>query len=170
MSCATERVVFDDATAFDVRAVAARMRAKDYEEIICQTPCQDRIALAEFMPMALQSCFNRVARLDDVPVVILSWGPVLPGVWRIGMFATDEFPRVSKAVTRYVAKVLAPTLLEAGAHRIECLSIAGYDEVHDWLRYLGMTEEGPVRKLGRNREDFVMFSWVEGDGWGRKDR
>ena len=47
----------------------------------------------------------------------------------------------------------------AGVHRIQAVSLAGYDKTHQWLGTLGLQPEtGPLKGYGRHGEDFIQFA------------
>ena len=83
-----------------------------------------------------------------------------PGVWNLGMFATDNFQSIGVYLTKRIIRDIIPALDRAKAHRVEAYSIDGYDEVHEWLRFLGLEEECTLAGYGKNREDFKVFSYV----------
>ena len=58
-------------------------------------------------------------------------------------------------------KDLFPRYFAAGVHRIQATSLDGYDEVHRWLRALGLEREAVLPAFGRNGEDFVQFAKVK---------
>ena len=85
------------------------------------------------------------------------------------MFATDSFQNVGSFLTKRIIRDIIPALDNGGAHRVECQSIVGYDQVHAWLEFLGLREECLLKGFGKNGEDFKTFSWVRDEaghyGW-----
>ena len=153
---------FWDAQPEDIRHVAANMRDKDYEEISCLSWAESREELAEFLVNAYEGCQNVyvVGTDEDGPIAIVVYMPMRKGVWSLGMFATDKFKKVGLFLTKRIIRDIIPALDNANAHRVEAQSIDGYDEVHAWLRFLGLREECTLSGLGRNGEDFKVFSFV----------
>lgn len=149
----------------DVYHVAANMRERDYEEISCLTFAQDREELANYLAASYSSCENVYAcgTTKDGPIAILSYIPTRPGVWSLGLFATDSFQKVGKFLTKRIIRDIIPALDKANAHRVEAQSIEGYDEVHRWLEFLGLKEENTLPGFGRNGETFKTFSFVRSD-------
>lgn len=152
-----------------VYAVSKNMRERDFEEMIAVSFTGNREELASELariygglPMAV--CFG----IEDRPVCILSALVLHPGVWSIGLWATDEFQKVGHFVTRWALKRYFPALRAAGMHRLECKSIVGYNEIHDWLRYLGFLEGNIEKMFGKNGEDFITFYWHDGLPIGKK--
>ena len=86
--------------------------------------------------------------------------PQRKGVWSLGLFATDDFLKVGAFLTKRIIRDIIPSLDQANAHRVEAHSIDGYEEVHNWLRFLGLDEETTIHGMGRNGEDFKVFSYV----------
>lgn len=141
-----------------IRFVLDRARAADRRELAATMTDQP----AETLPTQIaQSCrFGMVAGAEDgEPVAVVAAAELWPGVWQVGMFATDRWHEVALPVTRWIRRALIPALIEAGAHRAHCYSLADRPASEDWLRHLGAQDEGLLRGFGRNREDFVLFAW-----------
>ncbi len=97
---------------------------------------------------------------EDGPIAIICYLPQRKGVWSLGLFATDDFLKVGAFLTKRIIRDIIPSLDQANAHRVEAHSIDGYEEVHNWLRFLGLDEETTIHGMGRNGEDFKVFSYV----------
>ncbi len=157
---ATPELVYD---------VSLRMRERDLEEIlaVCWESNREELAhgLAKRygnMPMCV--CFGQ----DDQPICIMSAIAIHPGVWSMGLWATDDFPKIGRFITRWALQHFFPALQKAGLHRLECKSIIGYSEVHEWLRYLGFHEGNAEKMYGKGGEDFITFYWHEGAPIGKR--
>lgn len=146
----------------DALYVAQRMRAADAREIWATRWNEDPHELARdavaCAPVAWTACKGHV------PVACIGAGPLHPGVWRVWMYATDDFPSVGMKVTKFARRVMIPALLHAGAHRAECLSIDGHDQAHRWLEALGAAREATLGGYGRDGEDFHLYAWRRGHG------
>lgn len=145
-----------------IRFVLDRVRADDRREIEATMPVRP----AETLPMQIaRACrFGLVAAADDgEPVAVVAAAEVWPGVWQVGMFATDRWSCVAHPVTRWIRRALMPALLDAGAHRAHCYALADRPASEDWLRHLGAQDEGFLRGFGRNGEDFVIYAWSKND-------
>lgn len=157
---ATPELVYD---------VSLNMRERDLKEILAVCWESDRESLAKGLagrygtaPMCV--VFGR----DESPICVLSAVCAHPGVWSIGLWATDQFDVIGRYVTRWALRYFFPALKLSGLHRLECKSIIGYDEVHEWLRFLGMHEGNVEKMYGKNGEDFVTFYWHEGAPIGKR--
>jgi hypothetical protein len=140
-----------------VACVARNMRARDREEIFATRWDDDADAVArETVALARLGC---VAWNGDAPVAVASAIPLWPGVWSIGLYATDAWPRVARAVTRWIART-TPALIAAGGHRAECRSLASHATAHRWLERLGAVREAVLPDCGRNRETFYLYAWT----------
>tara|TARA_R110000803_G_scaffold87023_1_gene153602 strand:- start:2958 stop:3464 length:507 start_codon:yes stop_codon:yes gene_type:complete len=144
----------------DIFTVAQKMRDKDFNEISSLLYVDDRDELAFNLSNKISNFETVYVVGDTEPVAIVSYIPVRPGVWSLGMFATDKFKSVGLYLTKRIIRDIIPVLDRAKAHRVEAFSIDGYDEVHDWLGFLGLQEECTLSKYGKNGEDFKVFSWV----------
>lgn len=155
----------DAANPADVRYVAERMRERDVEEFMAVSPFAERSDLVDAL----------VERYGEHPDVIVAYGengPVAvgglvhhrPRVGTLLFFASDDLPKIGPDLTRFIKQRLFPGYTAKGTHRIECASIAGYEETHRWLGVLGLKEECQMSKYGRDGQDFVQFSWTRDDG------
>jgi hypothetical protein len=156
-------MIWDTAKPEQIFNVAKNMREKDFEEIVCLTYCDDREELAGFLTEMWSKSETTLAcgTKEDGPIAIFTYTPVRPNVWSFGMFATDKFGKIGTQLTRLIIKRIITAIDSTGAHRVECQSIEGYDEVHKWLQFLGLKKEGLIKGFGRNGENFIGFAYVK---------
>ena len=64
-------------------------------------------------------------------------------------------------LTRFITKNLFEKYRAKGVHRIECVSIDGYDEAYRWIKLLGLHHEAVLPGFGKNAEVFRSFAWVK---------
>ncbi len=152
----------DNARPDQVRFVSEWMRERDYSEMSALHFVDDRAELVETLTLLYgKSPDTLCASWRGTPVAVGGFYQIRPGTCAMGMWATDLFPRVGLGLTRFLVKTLMPALERSGVHRFECVSLAGYDEVHAWLRTLGLEQEGPERRnYGKNGESYVTFAKV----------
>lgn len=148
-----------------VSFVAANMRDADRAEIFATRADDDAARLAaETMAFAR---FGGVAwwrdGRHDEPVAVVCAIPLWPGVWSVGMYATDRWPAVAHATTRWIKRSLIADLVAAGAHRAECRSLAGHATAHRWLESLGASFEARLPAYGCHCETFFLYAWTLGD-------
>lgn len=141
------------------------MRERDFAEVSALHFTDSREELVETLVHVYGSSPDTLcATWRGTPAAIGGFYQVRPRTCAMGMFATDMFPRVGLALTRFLIRQMMPRLVEAGIHRFECQSLAGYTDVHAWLRTLGLEQEGPeLRNFGKGGESFVQFSMVVQD-------
>ena len=150
-------IPIQEAAFTDLAYVAENMREMDKKEILATRWTEDLIEVARDL-VKLQG-LGYLFCYDSVPVAVIGSTPVHPGVASAYMFATDDFPKVAKSVTKLARRVIFPALMSSGCHRVHSLVLAEYTEVRKWLRFLGANTETPLKHYGRNREDFVFMAW-----------
>lgn len=142
----------------DVAYVCGRMRPDDARELFATRFDDDRDRLAidvlsRWGPMYWVAGTER-------PIAVIGATEQWPGVWQVGMFATDEFPQIGRQLTRWVIQRMIPTIREVGVHRAEAKSIEGHDAAHRWLECLGAVRDpAPLRKFGKGGETFFNYVW-----------
>lgn len=151
----------DVATAEDVRSVALRMRERDFDEFRATSAAESREQLADALAATYGGRDDVLAVYHDgSPVCIGGTIEAWPNVISLLFFATDDFPKVAVPVTRFIRK-LFNRYEQAGAHRIQAISLDGHSYAHQWLGILGLKPEtGPMVGYGKNGEAFIQFARV----------
>lgn len=153
-------MVVDVAGFADVRAVAKNMRESDFREFRALMHVDTRDEMVSELTRRYVGQDVIVARDGVTPIAIGRTLEARPNVITLAFFATDEFPRIGKPLTRFIRQRLFPSLRQAGVHRFECVSIVGHHEAHAWIQAIGLSEEAPLIGYGKNKEDFIQFAWV----------
>jgi len=155
------RVDISPGTARDLESVAARMRESDIREFLALSYAKSHEDLCADLVLSYGGRKDLIAvRLGNTPVAIGATILSRPNVAVLLFFATDDFHKVAVATTRFIRRFLFPRLEQFGVHRIECVSIDGYDAAHQWIRTLGLKQEAVLSNFGRNGETFIQFSKV----------
>lgn len=149
------------ATLIDVTDVACSMRESDRREIFATRWDDDPRNVAN--DVFSVSRFAWVACYRGRPTVALGAIEESPGVFQVWMFATDDWPRVSRAVTRFAKRDFVAALVGNGGQRAYCRTIEGYDLVHRWLERLGARRESEQKLQGKNGESFYTYVWLRTD-------
>ena len=148
----------------DIDYVALHMRDRDAEEFLAVSRHDTKTALAVALSYRFAKAGDVFCAYDgDVPAAIGAMVQHRPNVVTLMFFATDRFAKIAAPLTRFITKRLLPRYRAAGVHRIECVSIAGYDEVHRWIEFLGLKREAVLPGYGRDGQTFVQFAWVADD-------
>ncbi len=154
-------------TLADLEYCAMQMREDDKREIYNVVPhgFQNPLALAKRVNESIaRGDFALCCALDDRPVCCLGWAELHPGVLEAWAYATDEFPRVSTELTKFVKRQLRPSLLgHLGIHRMQAISRHDHVKAHRWLGVLGFRKEATLNAYGSDGADYFMFRASRGD-------
>lgn len=142
----------------DVLAVARSLRPADLAELVAANHGYEADAIPELMADRYGDTDVALgAWLGDTPVAIGAVVPIGAEVAQIGMFATNDFPKIALGMTRFVRNRLLPLYEARGFRRIECASVEGYDEAHRWIETLGLQRADTLAGFGAGGEDFIRF-------------
>lgn len=145
----------------DLLYIADNMRDMDRKEVFATRWEDDSEKLVD----VIMSCgdFGWVVAADDgMPVAAFGAIPTWNGVWQVWMFATDRWNEVALSVTRFIKRIMIPSIVEAGWHRAECRSADGHSVAHRWLEMLGASREHTLHYFGKDGETFHLYSWTKG--------
>lgn len=149
------------ATAGDVRAVALAMRERDFDEFTATSDVYDRRLLAHNLSLKYGGRDDvLVGCADGEPVCIGGTIETWPGVISLLFFATDDFPKIGRGITRWIRRELFPRYYKSGVHRIQAISHGKHRDAHAWLKALGLEQEAVFKGFGRDGQDFVQFAQV----------
>lgn len=153
--------VFTDPWLMDLIQIAAHITPDEREQIEAyngETFDVERVALAHYMLKGPKW----VIKSDGVPVGAGGYEPLTKGVYRDwALFAEQVWTdrRLWVPVTR-ICKRAADAMIESGAHRLECLSLASRIKAHEWCAILGLEKEGVQVGAAANGADLVVLSRV----------
>lgn len=155
-------ITFRDLNLTDVLHVCKNMRLRDWQEVINSLPSSistpDQIAM-----LAMQaSAFGLVCCRNGVPVAVIQYSPIVDGSWRAGLFATDEWPTVKRAVVRKLAD-LVPFILDQGVVYCDAYSDMLHDEAHRMLEFLGFKRRAILEGYGSRGRDFALYVLTKRD-------
>jgi hypothetical protein len=155
-------VIFDTASALDVRTVARALRESDVNEFGALFDAENAADLAEQMGDVYSARSDLICARHAVhgPVAIGAMVLARPNVATLLFFATEEFKSNALAITRFIRARLFPAYRDAGVHRIECIASEQNKAGRRWIGTLGLQQEAVHRGYGRNGETFVQYAWV----------
>jgi hypothetical protein len=142
------------------------MRACDAAEIYALRPNQNAYSLYRDMAMVRPYLWFEVVRpvTSMTPVALFGVAALSPGVAQAHMFATDDMTiDHARQIADRVKGVVIPTLLDAGLHRVQAQSLAGYVWAHRFMRRCGARFEAPCWSLGADGQDYASFVWLKRD-------
>lgn len=95
---------------------------------------------------------------DGKTIAVAGFDQIRPGVWQDWMFSTPvAWSDHWRGLTKIARKVM-DGMLQGGAHRLQCVSLASRVHAHRWYRPLGLVREGTLHGYGVNGEDAIMFA------------
>lgn len=158
-------MIITEPTYSRVLHVVTNLRSADVDEFLALSFAGDRRVLTATLldrwaddQTAIVACAE-----DGTPIAVGAIVIASPNVGTLMFFATDRFPEIAGPLTRFIKKRLFPKYRDAGVHRIQCVSIADYDASHRWIQALGLEQEALLKKLGKDGQDFIQFSWTDED-------
>lgn len=150
----------DAPTPEDVRQVAAQMRERDQAEFLAVSHAKTHAELVEALVARYGGAGDAICAYTDRPVAVGAMVRHRPNVVSLAFFATDQFPEIALGLTKFIRDRLFPCYRAEGVHRIECVSMEGYDAAHRWIGLLGLKREAVLPKFGKGGETFLQFAWV----------
>lgn len=137
-----------------LRFICRNMREASRKEVFATHDIPPDI-LAE----VLFNDFSDVAWIGSLDEPIYAGGayPIGDGVWQTWGFATDRFKEIATPITKFVRRVMMPTLKERGCTRVESTCSGEDPHVAGWMKVLGYEQVRIVPAFGRNGEDFILY-------------
>lgn len=145
--------------------VCRNMRATDAAEIFAMRPDMDAWSLYRDLAASQPAhLWFELARPSGglLPVALFGVMATSPGVGLAHLMGTDDLGLdEGRQISTRIRERMIPSLIEAGLHRVEALSLSGYRWAHRFLQSAGARAEGPPRRaLGKAGEDFQCFVWL----------
>lgn len=145
--------------------VCRNMRASDAAEIFATRPDMDSWALYRDLAAAQPAhlWFELVRPAAGLwPFALFGVMATSPGVGIAHLIATPDMSLGdARVIAARIRDKVIPTMIDAGMHRVEALSLSSYRWAHRFLKSAGARAEGPPRtQLGKAGEDFQCFVWL----------
>lgn len=162
-------MIVRDATDVDFARVVLNMRDADAFEVYSgrfdkrpETLVADFIAARASALGLLALCDETlVAAPDERSPAVAILGALLeaPGRASVIMIATDEWPRIAKAATRYAMRKAIPAYL-AGVRSAECRCWAENLISRLWLARLGFRRVADLEQHDDLGSTFMLYRWI----------
>lgn len=148
------------ATPDDLRHVCRNMRAHNARELLATQfhDYPDLLADEVLSRDHLRIALSALLADDGVPTAFVGVWLLSPGVAGVQLVATDGWPLIARAATRYLRRRFMPAAL-AGVRRAECWVMRGGAFEERWLALLGFQPESVPVPRGKNGELFQLWSW-----------
>lgn len=148
----------------EVEEVAHNMRDTDIQELAAIYPFDDRTSVADAYIKQWRSfetsglcCYLENGDPVAIGLTIMS----RPNVITLSFISTDDFGQIAKPGAKYLKGTLFPNFQAKGVHRIETVTVDGYEVNHRWLGMLGLKHEAEHKMFGKNGETFHTFAWTK---------
>lgn len=142
----------------DCLYVADRITREDMSNIAATRPDVTPARLAAVCEAAQDLAV--VAYYGREPVAVMGAIPWHEGVYSGYMFATDRFPVVGLAMTKWARRTFFVALRKLGARRVETHIIERDQKTQRWLSAIGAKKEAIVPRFGVGGEDFVRYAYL----------
>lgn len=148
-----------DLSIQSVWPVVRNMRHQDWVEVSNLVPRQFATVDGITMLTLQQTGVGYVVTLDDVPAAVVQFAQKHDGCWEIGMFATDDYPHVWRAVIKEAREVAVPVLLQHGARYCQAHVMVDNDDAKRLLKWVGFRQTSEVlTNYGAFGKDFELWS------------
>lgn len=145
----------------NVAHVCKNLRPLDFYEISGENMTDTVEEIIDDTMMSGPLCF--VFGDEDGPIAVIGATQMTPTRYQVFMYATDDFKKIWKPLTRFAIRGIMPQLLAQGMMRAECRSSAEHLPAHEWLEFLGAKFEGVCRANGKFGEDYFLYAWTRED-------
>jgi hypothetical protein len=154
-------MIVRDATDVDICHVVRAMRADDAFEVYSGRFDKTPESLSADIALARMCAIGLLALCDDdgAPIAIL--GALLPAPGRadVIMIATDDWPKISTAATRFVIRKFIPCYL-GGVRSAECRCWEGAAVSKRWLARLGFHCAAVLPQHDDQGSTFELWRWI----------
>lgn len=137
------------------RSIMRRLRVRDAAELAELGIDPEDAATAFAAPAALARVFAHGVE----PTAIVAFHRLTPKTVTASLMATDDWPKVARAVVRWGMRDARPALLAAGFARAECRTQEGHGPATRLLERLGFVCECRVTNFGASGAAFLQYAW-----------
>ena len=158
-------MIVRDATDRDLAHVVWNMRDADAREVYASRFVEDPRELVKELAALRPRCLTLSALCGADGRAIGLIGAVLmwPGACSAILIATDDWPKIAFAATRWVKRVFLPIYVAPTCHRAQCEVWEGNAVSIAWLESMGAKREGRLERYGKNGEHFLPYAWLRSE-------
>ena len=139
----------------DVRSILAKPRKRDRLEMLEQ----GMDAAAAAAGFAVPAVLARVFAHRGQPAAVVTFHAITPKALAVSLVATDDWPRVARAMMRWGVREARPYLLEQGFARAECRTMDGHADAIRLLERFGFVLECRLPDFGASGAAFLQYAW-----------
>jgi hypothetical protein len=94
-----------------------------------------------------------------LPVAIVAFHQLTPKTLVVSLMATEDWPRVARAVLRWGVREAKAELIARGFERAECRTMEGHADAIELLERLGFVRECRLPRFGAQGASFLQYAW-----------
>jgi len=149
--------------------IVRNLRDRDRREIFALRWDDDEDALIDNIT-ANAGPLWRVWSWDNAPIAVSGVVPVRPGVVICGAFGTEQYRKAVRPIAHWARTFIIPALQRSNYHRAEAYALASNTDGRAFIELIGGEVEALLQGYGRNREDFLLYTWDLTQPTGRRAR
>lgn len=154
-------IKIEAATEDKVVFTTSNMSSVDLLELGQISFVKDKMLIGQALFQVCQeSGYSWIFSRDDQPIAFYGCHQVMPDIWAVCGFRTDDFYKVKFTVTRFIKKRIIPILMSVGARKVISLVRGNGNE---WLQSLGAKHLATYKEWGQDGSDYTMLCWDRKD-------
>lgn len=154
-------MIFQAPTLPEVTFVCQNLRPKSRDELAGVVSVTPEVFAQQLHG---REGFHWVGYCEGFPAALIGAYPQRRGVWSLYGLGTVAWGRIWREVTRVARRDMMQAVLATDCWRAECLSLASHEDTHRWLGLLGASHRAEMPQYGLNGQDYILFSWLRGNG------
>ncbi len=149
-----------------------KMKAADFEAVFFILKNMRKADRKEILATEFDDNLERITRkfidycdmawvfydLSEKPIAFFGGSRLWPLVAQIGFVATDDWPKIAYAVSRWLYKMRPLLLQHYNISHLFCFQDSQHKQSQKWLEWLGFKRKGLLDGFGSNGEDIAIMA------------